>query len=236
MSNHQVSRSSTESRELLGSTSFEIDDAEAAGERHKYTNGSASRLSQSKQSWRQTPPWRKRSCIWIGVVVAVVLILGSIVILQKSDIVEQILPAPKEKEPEDHGIPPPPSPPPPPPATVPPMDEFEKPVDFKIIGLIFFGRPPTIAILDCYLKKNLVTNGGFLDEVHFVVNTDRKDDIKYLDKLVKTSKLYKKITLPKGELGYNVVWEHSVVPENMYVKIDDDMVSRTYTKSCLWLI
>ncbi|KAL8920436.1 MAG: hypothetical protein Q9172_004483 [Xanthocarpia lactea] len=224
MPNHQVSRSSTESRELLGSTSFEIDDAEAAGERHKYTNGSASRQSQSKQSWRQTPPWRKRSCIWIGIAVAVVLILGSIVILQKSDIVEQIRPAPKEKEPQDHGIPPPPSPPPPPPPTVPPMDKFEKPVDFKIIGLIFFGRPPTIAILDCYLKKNLVTNGGFLDEVHFVVNTDRKDDIKYLDKLVKTSKLYKKITLPKGELGYNVVWEHSVVPENMYVKIDDDMV------------
>ncbi|KAL9575939.1 MAG: hypothetical protein Q9212_007541 [Teloschistes hypoglaucus] len=102
------------------------------------------------------------------------------------------------------------------------MDRFEKPVDFKIIGLIFFGRPPNIAILDCYLKKNLVTNGGFLDEVHFVVNTDKEQDIKYLDKLVKTSKLYTKVILP--ELGYKSVWEHSVEPEHMYIKIDDDMV------------
>ncbi|KAL8909112.1 MAG: hypothetical protein Q9207_000446 [Kuettlingeria erythrocarpa] len=102
------------------------------------------------------------------------------------------------------------------------MDKFEKPAEFKIIGLIFFGRPPNIAILDCYLKKNLVTNGGFLDEVHFVVNTDRKQDIKYLDKLVKTDKLYEKVILP--ELGYNNVWKYSVEPEHMYIKIDDDMV------------
>ena len=217
MSNDRVSRSSTESRELLRSISFEIDDAEAAGERHKYTNGSAN--GRYKRSWRQTPPWRKRSCIWIGVVVAVVLMLGSIMVLRKSNMVEQIRPPP-----EDHAIPPPPSPPPPPPPTVPPMEEFEKPVDFKIIGLIFFGRPPTIAILDCYLKKNLVTNGGFLDEVHFAVNTDNKADIKYLDRLVKTNKLYKKIPLPDGKLGYREAWKASVVPEHMYIKIDDDMV------------
>ena len=105
------------------------------------------------------------------------------------------------------------------------MEEFEKPVDFKIIGLIFFGRPQTIAILDCYLKKNLVTNGGFLDEVLFAVNTDNKADIQYLNQLVKTNKLYKKIKLPDGKLGYKEAWESSVVPEHMYVKIDDDMVS-----------
>ncbi|KAL8644713.1 MAG: hypothetical protein Q9226_007627 [Calogaya cf. arnoldii] len=218
MSRDRDASSSTDSRELgelLRSTSFEIDDAEAAGQRHGYTNGLASR--KSKQSWRQTPPWRKRSCIWIGAAVAVVLMLGSLIVLQKSNIVEQIRPAP-----DDDGIPPPPPPLPPPPPTVPPMEEFKKPVDFKIIGLIFFGRPTTIAILDCYLKKNLVTNGGFLDEVLFAVNTDNKADIKYLDQLIKTNKLYKKITYPV--LGYKEAWEHSVVPEHMYIKIDDDMV------------
>ncbi|KAL8755456.1 MAG: hypothetical protein Q9199_003640 [Rusavskia elegans] len=127
MSSDRVSGSSTESRELLRSTSFEIDDAEAAGQRHIYTNGSPDR--RFKQSWRQTPPWRKPSCIWIGAVVAVVLMLGSLMFLQKSNLVEQIRPPP-----EDHGIPPPPPPPPPPPTTVPPMEEFEKPVDFKSLA------------------------------------------------------------------------------------------------------
>ncbi|KAL9025785.1 MAG: hypothetical protein Q9180_007590, partial [Flavoplaca navasiana] len=98
-----------------------------------------------------------------------------------------------------------------------------KPVDFKIIGSIFFGRPPTIAILDCYLKKNLVTNGAFLDEVHFAVSTDNKADIKYLDQLVKTNKLYKKNSLPDGRLGYKEAWKASVVLEHMYIEIDDDM-------------
>ncbi|KAL8833292.1 MAG: hypothetical protein Q9170_004351 [Blastenia crenularia] len=214
MSDEDGSRSSTESQRLLHSSSFAIDDLEAAGQRNKYTNGSANGQSRWKKSLKQSPPWARPRFIWIALAVAAVLILGSLMILQKSNIVEQLRPSL-----EDYDVPPPPSPPPPPGLDV---DKFEKPVDFKIIGLIFFGRPPVVAILDCYLKKNLVTNGGFLDEVHFVVNTDKKDDIKYLDGLVKTSDLYKKIELP--ELGYNSVWQHAVEPEHMYIKIDDDMV------------
>ncbi len=199
MSTDDLSRSSTESQRLLPSSSFEIDDLEAAGERHKYSNGSAHGQSRWKDPLKHSPPWRRPKCIWIALAVAAVLILGSIVFLQKSNIVEQIRPGPKEPQEEPtplspHGpLPDSPRPPPTlPPPTIPNMDKFEKPAEFKIIGLIFFGRPPNIAILDCYLKKNLVTNGGFLDEVHFVVNTDKKQDIKYLDKLVKTDKLYKK--------------------------------------------
>ena len=79
-----------------------------------------------------------------------------------------------------------------------------------------------IAILDCYLKKNLVINGGWLDEVYFVVNTDREDDIRYLDELVITSDLYKKVTIPA--LGYNEVWENAVESKHMYIKIDDGIV------------
>lgn len=75
-------------------------------------------------------------------------------------------------------------------------ERWDKPDDFKIIGLIFFGRPSVVAVLDCYLKKNLVSNGGFLDEVHWVVNTENEEDIRYLDGLVKTSDRYKKIIIP----------------------------------------
>jgi len=99
---------------------------------------------------------------------------------------------------------------------------WEKPEGFKIIGLIFFGRPSVVAILDCYLRKNLVSNGGWLDEVHFVVNTKKEEDITYLDGLVEGEALYTKIVIPK--LGYNEVWAGGVDKENMYIKIDDDIV------------
>lgn len=100
-------------------------------------------------------------------------------------------------------------------------DGWEKPSGFKIIGLIFFGRPPVVDILDCYLKKNLVSNGGWLDEVHFVVNTMKEKDIAYLDMLIETADEYKKKTLKS--LGYNEIWK-TVEPEHMYIKIDDDIV------------
>ena len=103
-----------------------------------------------------------------------------------------------------------------------PVKPWTKPSEFKIVGLIFFGRPSVVAILDCYLKRNLVSNGGWLDEVHFVVNTENEDDINYLEELIKTSESYKKITIPS--LGYNEVWRNAVERNVMYIKIDDDIV------------
>ena len=102
------------------------------------------------------------------------------------------------------------------------VEPWEKPTNFKIIGLIFFGRPPVVAVLDCYLKRNLVSNGGWLDEVQFVVNTPHEDDIAWLDMLVDDEPLYEKVTKP--EMGYNHIWE-LVEREHMYIKIDDDIVS-----------
>jgi hypothetical protein len=88
--------------------------------------------------------------------------------------------------------------------------------------LVFFGRAPTVAILDCYLKKNLVSNGGFLDEVHWAVNTENQDDIHYLEGLLRTSPLYKKKIFPLN--GYVSVWENAVEADHMYIKLDDDIV------------
>jgi len=99
---------------------------------------------------------------------------------------------------------------------------FIKPEGFKIVGLIFFGRPDRVAILDCYLKRNLVENGGFLDEVHWVANTKNEQDLQYLDELIHTSPSYSRINLPK--LGFENVWEHAIESSNLYIKIDDDVV------------
>ena len=67
-----------------------------------------------------------------------------------------------------------------------------------------------------------MSNGGFLDEVLWVANTHNEDDLKYMDKLVKSSTLYRNLTLI--DLGYAQVWEHAVDDKNMFIKIDDDMV------------
>ena len=133
----------------------------------------------------------------------------------------------------------PPRPPKPPPAGVgnqygsmnssaplyhsePQTPAFSKPKGFKIIALIFYGRPETVSILDCYLKQNLVSNGGFLDEVHWAVNTDDPPRLAYLDSIVKTSDSYVKVKLPG--LGFDSVWATAVKRGNIYIKIDDDVV------------
>ncbi|KAG8529541.1 uncharacterized protein KY384_006178 [Bacidia gigantensis] len=107
------------------------------------------------------------------------------------------------------------------------FEEWKKPTEFKIIGLIFFGRPATVSILDCYLKKNLAVNGGWLDEVHFIVNTDKKPDLKWLAELVKGTEQYKSVDLPKeiepGRDGYNAGWA-TCEKGSLYIKIDDDIV------------
>ena len=103
------------------------------------------------------------------------------------------------------------------------VPKWVKPEGFKIIGFVFYGRPPTVSILDCYLKKNLVSNGGFLDEVHWFANTDNEYDLRYLDTLTNSSESYRKREM--NETGFKHIWENAIEPGNMYLKIDDDMVN-----------
>lgn len=102
------------------------------------------------------------------------------------------------------------------------VSSYKKPEGFKIVGLVFFGRPATVEILDCYLKRNLVTNGGFLDEVLFAEHTQHVEDLAWLHELVDTEPLYR--SLPMDDGGYDTVWKNSVDNENMFIKIDDDIV------------
>ena len=193
---------SVEHRELLRSNSFDVDDLESA-EHHKI------KLNRTWETlFGLQRPWKICSCIrprnvLLGLVLLIGLaFLGSTWDRKPGIIVTKVfhpLQAPKEK-----------------------TEKWDKPEGFKIIGLVFFGRPAVVAILDCYLKKNLVSNGGFLDEVHWVVNTENEEDIRYLDGLVETSGWYKKIIIPLN--GYNGIWEHAVEREHMYIKIDDDIV------------
>lgn len=99
-----------------------------------------------------------------------------------------------------------------------------KPKDVKVIGLVFFGRKDRVQILKCYLERNLVVNGGWLEEVHWIRNTDRKEDVDYLQELIAGNPAYKKIEIKEtGFIGYGLAWS-TLEEEVIYVKIDDDVV------------
>jgi len=104
------------------------------------------------------------------------------------------------------------------------VEEFIKPEGVKIIGLVFFGRKSRVEIMRCFLERNLVDNGGWLDEVHWVKNTDKEPDLEYLDEILASSPRYKKIELEGvGFIGYGYAWSH-LERGNLYIKIDDDVV------------
>ena len=108
----------------------------------------------------------------------------------------------------------------------PTREHFEKPEGFKIYGLVFYGRHYMVDILDCYLRKSLVSNGGWLDAVHFVINTDDQADIAWIDEVVAQVEDYKKIELEEGTNPhkYGAVWAQAVESGPLYIKLDDDLV------------
>ncbi len=206
MSSQRSPTASIEQTGLLRSTFFEIEDLDAVSRNIKNSHRCDHGFFGFRGKWKGLYTRSRPRHLWIGLVLACVLIISAAIYYRRQDIIiaRKIftsIQAPSTR-----------------------FEKMSKPTDFKIIGLVFFGRPSVVAILDCYLKKNLVSNGGFLDEVRWVVNTENEEDIHYLDDLVKTSEEYKKITIPTP--GFNSIWEHAVEKPHMFIKIDDDMVRR----------
>jgi hypothetical protein len=71
-----------------------------------------------------------------------------------------------------------------------------------------------------------VDNGGWLDEVHWVRNTEQPEDLAYLQEILDSSPRYKVVDLSQegtGSAGYNNAWGH-MERGKLYVKIDDDVI------------
>jgi hypothetical protein len=102
----------------------------------------------------------------------------------------------------------------------------------KIVGLVFYGRPATVSILDCYLKRNLVKNGGMLDEVVWIVRTNNTEHLAWLEVLLQTEEAYTKwnVTYTKNN-DYRTAYDR-IENGTMYVKMDDDIVSTLNMHSC----
>ncbi|KAJ4245832.1 hypothetical protein NW762_013956 [Fusarium torreyae] len=73
----------------------------------------------------------------------------------------------------------------------------------------------------------MVENGGWLDEILWVVNTDDKDDLQYLDGIISQNPArHKKLQLAGERMSTNTyykAWRH-LERGKYYVKIDDDVV------------
>ncbi|KAI1822407.1 hypothetical protein F4861DRAFT_540995 [Xylaria intraflava] len=106
-----------------------------------------------------------------------------------------------------------------------PTEGWKKPEGIAIKALIFYGRKRTVDLLDCYLQKNLAVNGGYLDEVWFMVHTDIQDDLEYLNDLIEKRAQYKFVDPGKcSGFNYACMWNPVVEDRTIFVKIDDDIV------------
>ncbi|KAI0453946.1 hypothetical protein F5B21DRAFT_265988 [Xylaria acuta] len=111
--------------------------------------------------------------------------------------------------------------------SIAPQGGWEKPKGFKIIAMVFFGRKRYVDVLDCYLQQNLASNGGYLDEVWFMVHTEDEDDIAWLDGLVKENQGYRIMghdDCNKNDQKYGCLWKYATADNTMYIKLDDDIV------------
>lgn len=73
-----------------------------------------------------------------------------------------------------------------------------------------------------------------LDQVIFAVNTRDEADLAYLEELVASHPRYSKYTAKQGlEKTYLGQWGAVSEPENIYVKIDDDVVSLLSLWQCI---
>lgn len=103
----------------------------------------------------------------------------------------------------------------------------------KVVVLLFYGRRSTVSLLDCYLRRNLVSNGGLIDEVIWLSRTDDKEDIDLLERLLESEPLYKKRVVDRSnpEGGFASAY-NNLDDKTLYIKIDDDVVC-TRTSCCL---
>ncbi|RYO90582.1 hypothetical protein DL764_008422 [Monosporascus ibericus] len=106
-----------------------------------------------------------------------------------------------------------------------PEGGWKKPKGIAVVAMIFYGRKRNVDILDCYLRQNLASNGGYLDEVWFMVHTTVQDDVEWLENLAATEPGYKFVDLGDCTTGnYGCMWEYAVADDTIYIKIDDDIL------------
>eukprot|EP00884_Botryococcus_braunii_P006949 jgi/Botrbrau1/16255/Bobra.0066s0040.1 len=96
----------------------------------------------------------------------------------------------------------------------------------QVRALVFYGRRRNVRLLNSYLEPNLVSSGGILHEVVFVVRTADPVDLDYLRLLVDCHRGEYRAVFPKANQGEHQWARHyqGLRPNSLYIKIDDDIV------------
>lgn len=93
----------------------------------------------------------------------------------------------------------------------------------RVAAIILAGRKEYIEVLRCYLERNLVRNGGWLDEVLFIIRPIKDVDRVYLNDLIESVPEYIAYDPPnKKDLSYTKIYSQCRT-DTIYVKIDDDV-------------
>lgn len=103
------------------------------------------------------------------------------------------------------------------------QETYQKPSDQKIYAVVFFGRQTVTEILDCYLRRNLVRNGGWLDGVHFLVHTDNEEDRQWINETAAEIPEYEAKWF-ESKMPFYDMWREALIPGAITIKVDDDLV------------
>ncbi|KAJ3290720.1 hypothetical protein HDU79_002982 [Rhizoclosmatium sp. JEL0117] len=91
---------------------------------------------------------------------------------------------------------------------------------------VFYGRRQNTAVLERYLRRNSIANGGLVTKVLFVLNLNKikdNDDVDWINALAaKYPDFYEVTHTPPGDFNQN--YAHITAKEDMYIKVDDDVV------------
>ncbi|KAK6376884.1 hypothetical protein LTR64_000263 [Lithohypha guttulata] len=103
------------------------------------------------------------------------------------------------------------------------LENFQKPG--RIAAFILAGRREFVPLLNCYLERNLVRNGGWLDEVLWIIRTDHEDDRAFVRELVERTPEYISFETRRGDDSrhYDTIYKQCR-NDTIYIKIDDDVV------------
>ncbi|KAJ4264339.1 hypothetical protein NW762_005535 [Fusarium torreyae] len=103
---------------------------------------------------------------------------------------------------------------------------FVKPENITVSGLVFYGRKSRVSTMRCYLERNMIDNGGWIDEVLWVVNTDKQEDPQYLEEIIASDPMrHKKVTPDELLMTYTCKKAWQLLERGRYyVKIDDDVM------------
>lgn len=67
---------------------------------------------------------------------------------------------------------------------------FMKPDHLKVVAHVMYSSRTKTSILECYLQRNLASQGGFIDQVIFFLETGQEEDKDWLEALVDSNAVY----------------------------------------------